>query len=340
MDDCKTTFHTPRCFPLLELLTSLPELVHMWCPPERGVMLVNTSKCFWGKLVADVRPRYAIRFKTYDWEKRGNYHDGSGFVHGMGLAEALEPLLAKLKGVRTLDLCGMGLGNTGALVLACILRKHRTNIEVLDLGYNSLGEERPVPESVQYQTQIPGVVERIKPVLKFLDKNASPRDVLGIEALVDVLIAQNTVKKAIFKLNAIGNSGILHLLRWVRNTTVLQDLQASSNIPENIDAMVPELCTTLSQSSLKRFSMSFNWSNQTTPVILSLRTNKTLEVLKVDVCYEERELINVLGQFLAENTTLKTLHIDYVTRGGQIIKVQDVNKRLSRPVLADDSYIG
>ena len=55
MDHCNTPCHTPRCFPLLELLTSLPELVHMWCPPERGVMLVNTSKFFWGKLVADLR---------------------------------------------------------------------------------------------------------------------------------------------------------------------------------------------------------------------------------------------------------------------------------------------
>jgi len=332
MDHC----NTQRCVPLLELLTSLPELVHMWCPPERGVMLVNTSECFWGKLVADVEPRSARRFKTYDKEKWGNYHDGSGFVHGMGLAEALGPLLAKLKGVRTLDLCGMGLGNTGALVLACILGKHRTNIEVLDLGYNSLGEERPVPETVQYQTQIPEVVERIKPVLEFLNVNASPRDVLGIEALVDVLIELSTVKKAIFTLNGFQNSGILHLLRLVRNTK-LRDLDACCNIPENIDAMVPELSTTLSQSSLKRFAMDFEWSKHSTPVIMSLMTNKTLEVLQVGVRYDEREIIEVLTQFLAENTTLKTLEIGYVTRGGQPIRVQDVQQRLSRPVLATGS---
>jgi hypothetical protein len=332
MDHC----HTQRCFPLLELLTSLPELVHMWCPPERGVLLVNTSRDFWGILDADVRPLYAMRFKTYDKEKWGNYHDGSGFVHGMGLAEALEPLLAKLKGVRTLDLCGMGLGNTGALVLACILGKHRTNIEVLDLGYNSLGEETPVPETVQYQTQIPGVVKRIKPVLKFLDENASPRDVLGIEALVDVLIAQNTVKKAIFTLNGFENSGISHLLRLVRNTK-LRDLDVSSNTLNNVSAMVPEICTTLSQSSLKRFAMYFQWSKHSTPVIMSLMTNKTLEVFEVGVRYDEREIIEVLTQFLAENTTLKTLNIGYVTRGGQPIRVQDVQQRLSRPVLATGS---
>ncbi len=61
MNDCNTR----SCFPLLELLTSLPEIVSMWCPPERGVALVNTSKWFWDKLSADLRVRYAYRFKTW-----------------------------------------------------------------------------------------------------------------------------------------------------------------------------------------------------------------------------------------------------------------------------------
>jgi len=326
---------------LLVFAGRYPELAKMVCPPERAIMLLNTHRDFWRLLTGDVIVKRNRRFKTYDLEKWGNYQDGSGFVHGMGLAEALEPVLAKLVGVRTLDLCGMGLGNTGALVLACILRKNPMDIQFLDLGNNSLGEERPVPRTVQYETQIPGVVEKIKPVLTFLDENASPRDVPGMEALVDVLITQNTVKKATFTLNALRNSGILHLLRWVRNTTILEVLQVCSNIPQNIDAMVPELCTTLSQSSLKVFCMDVNWSNQATPIILALKTNKTMEVLELSgVRYDESELIDVLRQFLAENTTLKTVHIGYVTRGMRVIRVQDVLQTLSRPVLATGHHRG
>jgi len=320
---------------LLLIAQTVPEILKMLCPPERAIMLLNTHRGFWGLLTGDVRVTWRLIYKTYDKQKCGNPEDGSGFLHGMGLAEALEPVLAKLAAVRTLDLSGMGLGNTGALVLACILRENPIKIEVLDLGNNELGEVNLTPRLIEYETQIPDVVEKIKPVLQYLHQNGSPDNVSGMEALVDVLITRNMVQKATFTLNALGNRGILQLLRWVRNTTTLEELLVCSNTPNNIDAMVPELCSTLPPSSLKVFRIDLYWHNQATPIILALIKNKTMEVLELGyVPYNESDIIDVLRQFLAENTTLKTIHIGYIKRGRQVISVQDVQQTLSRPVLA------
>ena len=73
----------PPASPLLELASVYPEIAQMACPPERALMLLQTNKTFASKFL---RATLSARL--------GSGTERPDFLHGMGLAEALTPLLA------------------------------------------------------------------------------------------------------------------------------------------------------------------------------------------------------------------------------------------------------
>lgn len=292
----------PPVFPLLELASVYPDIAQMACPPERALMLLQTNKTFASKFL-----RATLRARL------GSGTERPDFLHGMGLAEALTPLLAKLAGVTTLDLNCMRLGSHGARVLACILRDPKTNIGRLVLDENNMDWEYPT-EKIPENPRIRDVATRFPPVLQFLGEHETHTPESGMAALVDALLANETVKEVNLELNGIRVESWPHLLRLVRESRTLQVLMLGYNgtIGSPPAWLLSELVMAVSQSTLQVFSMATWELGETTAVaiIRSLRTNKTLQVLDLSgVCFNERDLIDALRYTLAKNTTLATLHI-------------------------------
>ena len=324
----------PPVVPLLELASVYPEIAQMACPPERALMLLHTNKTFGSskflRATLHARPIYDFRSGT-EWP---------GFPHGMGLAEALTPLLAKLAGVTTLDLSGMRLGSHGARVLACILRDPKTKIESLVLDENNMGYVYPT-EEIPKNTRIPDVATRFPPVLAFLAAHETHPPETGIVALVDALLKNETVKYLNLEFNTIRGEDVLHLLRLARESRTLQVLKVGCNnyfkaTPASLtpDSLMSELVTTVSQSTLQVLSMSLWIIDETTAVaiIRGLRTNKMLQVLDIsEVHFNESVLINALRYALQENTTLTTLHIHAKSDTGSSISRLRVEQSMPRP---------
>lgn len=318
----------PLVVPLLELVLVYPEVAQMACPPERALMLLQTNKTFGAskflRATLHARPMYDFRSRNQ-----------SGFLHGMGLAEALAPLLAKLAGVTTLDLSGMRLGSHGARVLACILRDPRTKIERLVLQENNMGYVYPT-EKIPENTGILDVATRFPPVLAFLAAHETHPPETGIVALVDALLTNETVKYLNLEFNAVRGEDVLHLLRLARESRTLQVLKVGWNNYFNITpaSLVSELVTSVSQSTLQVLSMCSWLLDQKTGVaiIRGLRTNKTLQVLDISqVHFNESVLINSLQYALQENTTLTTLHIHAKSDTGSSISRLRVEQSMPRP---------
>jgi len=322
----------PPASPLLNLLSVCPEIALMACPPECAVMLLKTNKTFGTSkfLRAKLQARriYDVRSGT-EWP---------GFLHGMGLAEALTPLLAKLAGVTTLDLCGMRLCSHGARVLACILRDPKTKIERLGLDCNGMGYNVSA-EEVLSNPCIPDVATRFPPVLAFLAAHETQPAESGIAALVDALLTNETVKYLNLETNTIRGEDLPHLLRLARESRTLQVLKIGINhYYETIDlapaSLMSELVTSVSQSTLHVLSMCPWLLDQKTAVaiIRALRTNKTLQVLDIsEVHFNESVLINALRYALQENTTLTTLHIHAQSDDDSSISRLRVEQSMPRP---------
>ena len=174
------------------------------------------------------------------------------FSQGMGLAEALAPVLAKLAGVKTLDLSKTDLCEFGARVLACILRDTAgAKIECLNLRCNSLGCKHPSEEYILRCSNIDAAT-RFTSALAFLSTHEPHPPESGIAALVDALLATNTVKNLNLGLNlnlAFGDRRVplwRHLLRLARESKSLEGLMLGENRFE--DSWSSELVTTVSQN--------------------------------------------------------------------------------------------
>jgi hypothetical protein len=333
MTHCVNSTGKPSAFPLLELARRLPDLAQMACPPERALTLLQTNKTFGAskflRATLRARPMHDFRSGT-EW---------SGFLYGMGLAEALTPLLAKLAGVTTLDLSGVGLGSHGARVLACILRDPKTKIERLLLNENNLGYSYSA-EKVLGDTHIPDVATRFPPVLAFLAAHETQRPETEIAALVDALLTNETVKYLNLETNQIGGEDLPHLLRLARESRTLQVLKIGWNHYYKITpaSLMSELVTTVSQSTLQVLSMCPWLLDQKTAVaiIRGLRTNKTLQVLDIcEVHFNESVLISALRYALQENTTLTTLHVHRISDTHSIICHKRVEQSMPRPFTLD-----
>ncbi len=176
-------------------------------------MLLQTNKTFGASKFL----RATLRAQLIIGTERPN------FLHGMGLAEALTPLLAKLAGVTTLDLNCMRLGSHGTRVLACILRDPKTKIERLVLDENNMDYIYPT-EKIPENPGIRDVSTRFPPVLQFLGEHETHTPESGMAALVDALLANETVKEVNLELNGIRVESLPHLLRLVRESRTLQVL--------------------------------------------------------------------------------------------------------------------
>jgi hypothetical protein len=319
----------PPASSLLELASAFPEIAQMACPPERALMLLHTNKTFGASkfLRATLRARpthvYKLGTRCEEWP---------GFLHGMGLAEALTPLLAKLVGVTTLDLSCTGLGEHGARVLAYFIRQMK--IENLVLDENNLGNSYPA-EKILENRDIRNVATEFPKVLAFLSVHETRRPESGIAALVDALLANETVKYVSLELNAIRGQDWWHLLRLARESRTLQVLKVGYNNDNDYPAsLFSELVTSVSQSTLQVLSLAAWELDETTAIaiIRSLRTNKTLQVLDLSgVCFNESDLIGALKHTLAENTTLTTLHIYYVKGSDNSASLARVERSMLRP---------
>lgn len=304
----------PSASPLLELVSVYPEIAQMACPPEHALMLLKTNKAFGASKCLHATLHARPNFLPIYQLRRGT--ECPGFLHGIGLAEALTPLLAKLAGVTTLDLSNMKLGSYGARVLACILRDPKTKIERLGLDDNNMGYNVSA-EEVLSNTGSPYVATRFAPVLAFLAAHETQPPETGIAALVDALLTNETVKYLNLEANLIRGEDLPHLLRLARESTTLQVLKIGINCYyPKIDlapaSLMSELVTTVSQSTLQVLSMCPWLLDQKTAVsiIRALRTNKTLQVLDIsEVRFNESVLIDALRYALQENTALTTLHI-------------------------------
>jgi hypothetical protein len=319
----------PPASPLLELASVYPEIAQMACPPERALMLLQTNKTFGAskflRATLHARPMYDFRRGT-DWP---------GFLHGMGLAEALAPLLAKLAGVTTLDLSGMRLGSHGARVLACILRDPRTKIERLVLDENNMGYVYPT-EKILENCHILNVATEFPPVLAFLAAHETHPPETGIVALVDALLTNETVKYLNLEMNSIRGQDLPHLLRLARESRTLQVLDLGWNNYYEITpaSLMSELVTSVSQSTLQVLNMCSWMLDQKTAVaiIRGLRTNMTLQVLDISqVHFNESVLINALRYALQKNTTLTTLHIHHISDTDSMISRLRVEQNMPRP---------
>ena len=292
-------------------------------------MLLHTNKTFGAskflRATLHARRMYDFRSGT-DWP---------GFLHGMGLAEALTPLLAKLAGVTTLDLSNMRLGSHGARVLACILRDPRTKIERLVLDENNMGYVYPT-EKILENCHILNIATEFPPVLAFLAAHETHPPETGIVALVDALLKNETVKYLNLEFNTIRGEDVLHLLRLARESRTLQVLNVGCNnyYKATPASLMSELVTTVSQSTLQVLRMSKWIIDETTAVaiIRGLRTNKTLQVLDIsEVHFNESVLINALRYALQENTTLTTLHIHAQSDDDSSISRLRVEQSMPRP---------
>jgi hypothetical protein len=260
---------------------------------------------------------------------------GPGFPHGMGLPEALGPLLAKLAGVTTLNLSGMRLGSHGARVLACILRDPKTKIERLVLDENNMGYVYP-PAKILENCHIRNVATEFPPVLAFLAAHETHPPETGIVALVDAVLTNETVTYLNLEMNSIRGQDLPHLLRLARKSGNLRILDFGWNMYyENIPAsLMSELVTSVSQSTLQVLNMCSWKLDQKTAVaiIRGLRTNMTLQVLDIsEVHFNENVLINALVYALQKNTTLTTLYIHHKSDTNSIISRSCVEQNMPRP---------
>jgi hypothetical protein len=333
----------PPAFPLLELARRFPELAQLACPPERALMLLATCNAFGALRV--LRAELRVR-NMYDFN---NGPRGRGFMHGMGLTDALTPLLAKLAGVTTLDLSNMDLGNTGARLIACILRNPTTKIERLILTANSMGYVNPTDERFRqvpqlldlHESDTPGAAERLQQVQQFLHEHETDTPESGMAALLDALLTNETVKEVHLELNFIKVEHLPRLLRLVRESRTLDVLKIGDGdydnpIPQK--SLLSELVTTISQSTLRGFGMGAWKLDQETyvAIIRGLRTNKTLQVLDISKAhFNERVLISALRYALEENTTLTTLHVHHILDTGALISYKRVEQSMPRPFTLD-----